>query len=141
MTLVRFQEPRTRRNELLNNCFMPETYFRQQYFNQPPANITEDDTSFYIELAVPGFQKDDFSILFEKQLLTISLDKENEEQNEQQLRMREFQFNPFKRSFRIGKQINTEAITAAYNNGLLKITLPKQETFIDKPARNINIEG
>lgn len=139
MTLVRFQEPRTRRNEMMNRYYTPETPCRNHFFNEPPANIVEDKEAFYIELAAPGFEKEDFDIAFEKQLLTISVEKSTEENQEQKQRMKEFQFNPFKRSFRIGKQINTNAISAAYKNGMLTITLPKEEAFIDKPARSIEI--
>ncbi|MGM0550500.1 MAG: Hsp20/alpha crystallin family protein [Bacteroidota bacterium] len=139
MTLVRFQEPRTRQNAMLNRYYTPETPCRNQFFNEPPANISEDKEAFFIELAIPGFEKEDFEITFEKQLLTISLDKETEEQEGKKLRMREFQFNPFKRSFRIGKQINVEGIAASYKNGMLTLTLPKQEAYVEKPARSIDV--
>jgi HSP20 family protein len=124
---------------MLNRYYTPETPCSNQFFNQPPANISEDKEAFFIELAIPGFEKEDFEITFEKQLLTISLDKEAEEQEEKKLRMREFQFTPFKRSFRIGKQINVEGIAASYTNGMLTLTLPKQEAYVEKPARSIDV--
>jgi HSP20 family protein len=97
----------------------------------PATNITEDDQAFNLEMAVPGYNKEDFKINLEKDVLTISTElqksEKNEEQQQQSFRMREFGPRDFCRSFSLPEAIDTDAIKAEYQNGILMITLPKKE--------------
>jgi HSP20 family protein len=99
------------------------------YFNgrmrKPSANVMENDDAFKIELAVPGFQKKDFRINIEKDVLTISTEREmNGEEN---YTMREFGHNNISRSFSLPETVDNEKIKAEYKNGILNVTLPKRE--------------
>ena len=99
------------------------------YFNgrmrKPSANVMENDDAYKIELAVPGFQKKDFKINVEKDILTISTDREmNGDDN---YTMREFGYNNISRSFSMPETIDNEKIKAEYKNGILSVTLPKRE--------------
>ena len=143
MTLVRMNRPVSNMNkyhehktysDLLNEMFTEE----KTYAN-PPANILESKFDFRIEIAAPGFEKSDFKIDLDKKLLTISLDKEIDENEEEKFNLKEFNFSSFTRSFRISDKINTEKINAIYKNGLLQVTLPKKEDAVEKPAREIKI--
>ncbi|MCB9305772.1 MAG: Hsp20/alpha crystallin family protein [Lewinellaceae bacterium] len=97
-------------------------------FSQPAVNVLETDEAFKLEVAAPGFGKQDFSINVENDYLTISANREtsNEEKNERFTR-REFSVAAFKRSFKLPKTVNQEAISAVYENGILNVTLSKKE--------------
>lgn len=104
----------------------------------PSVNIRENEHSFDVELAAPGMEKQDFEISLEGNLLTISSSKKNEmeEKNEKYTR-REFSYQSFQRSFELSKNVvDEEHIEAKYENGVLKLTIPKTEDA-KKPARRL----
>ncbi|MGD1317734.1 Hsp20/alpha crystallin family protein [Chryseobacterium sp. 2R14A] len=104
----------------------------------PSVNIRENEHSFDVELAAPGMEKQDFEISLEGNLLTISSSKKNEmeEKNEKYTR-REFSYQSFQRSFELAKNVvDEEHIEAKYENGVLKLTIPKTEDA-KKPARRV----
>lgn len=148
MTLVRTNRPSLNMNrnhgyrtfsDLMNEMFTEERTCTNQFIAIPPANIVESKFDFRIELAAPGFEKSDFKIDLDKKLLTISIEKEVDKNEDEKYNMKEFNFNSFNRSFRISDKIDTEKINAIYKNGVLQITLPKREEAIEKPAREIKI--
>ncbi len=93
-----------------------------------PVNIIEKENEYEIDVVAPGFDKTDFKINLDKNLLTISAEKTREEavENEKSIR-KEFHFRSFKRSFTIDEKIDTEKIEAKYVNGILKVTLARKE--------------
>lgn len=118
MTLVRFQPAPFR--SLLHD-------FGSSTFTQPVVNILETLEGFRIELAVPGFQKDDFQIKLEKDLLTISATKAapQPEEGVKYLR-RDFSFGSFERVFRLPETIDADKLDARFTNGVLQINLLKK---------------
>ena len=96
--------------------------------NMPAANIIEEDNDYELELAAPGYDKKDFKIDLENNVLTISSQKEekHEEKNKDYNR-REFAAYSFSRSFTLPETIEREKIKANYENGILHIVLPKIE--------------
>jgi HSP20 family protein len=108
--------------------------------SQPSSNIIETEKAFRIELAAPGLDKKDFLINIENDQLTISVEKEKEEvtENEKYTR-REFGYTSFQRSFNLSEHVNTEDISAAYENGVLAIILPKKEIAETVLKRKIEI--
>lgn len=106
----------------------------------PAANIIETADAYHVELNVPGRNKEDFSITVDKGLLTISYEKKEETKNEDlKVVRKEFSFQSFKRSFSLDDKINAEAIQAKYENGLLKLLLPKL-TEEKQPVKKISIQ-
>lgn len=106
----------------------------------PAANIVETADAYHVELNVPGRNKEDFSITVDKGLLTISYEKKEETKNEDlKVIRKEFSFQGFKRSFNLDDKINAEAIQAKYENGLLKLFLPKL-TEEKQPVKSISIQ-
>jgi HSP20 family protein len=106
----------------------------------PAANIVETADAYHVELNVPGRNKEDFNITVDKGLLTVSYEKKEETKNEDlKVVRREFSFQSFKRSFNLDDKINAESIQAKYENGLLKLLLPKlkEET---QPVKSITIQ-
>lgn len=104
--------------------------------SQPSVNITEHENHFLMELAAPGLEKTDFALQVENDHLIVSAEKktEKEESEKGKFTRREFNYNAFKRSFFLDDQINREGISAAYENGVLRITLPKKEETWKKPS-------
>lgn len=106
-------------------------------FKFPPVNITESKEAYQLELAAPGLAKNDFKIKLEDKLLTIAFDHQKEEKREDNKVIRqEFGHTSFKRSFTLDDKIDSEKINAKYDNGVLKLHLPKKE---DDIARNKEI--
>lgn len=107
----------------------------------PATNISEDDQAFYLEMAVPGRSKEDFKINLEKDVLTISNEREksekSNEQKQQSFRMREFGLRDFCRSFSLPEAVDKDAIKAEYMNGILMITIPKREVV--KSTKEIQV--
>ena len=106
----------------------------------PAVNIVETPDAYHLELNVPGRNKEDFNVAVDKGLLTISYEKKEEAKNEDaKVVRREFNFQSFKRSFTVDEKINTEAIQAKYENGLLKLLLPKKAES-QQPVKTISIQ-
>lgn len=97
----------------------------------PLLNVSETDTAFLLELAAPGFEKNDFSLKIEQDLLKISGKRESaDNQANTRYTRREFWLNNFERSFKLPKTVNQEAVSAVYDKGLLLVTLSKKEEAI-----------
>ncbi len=107
----------------------------------PAVNILETKNDFQIELAAPGLKKEDFKINFDNGSLIISSELEEEsETKDEKFTRKEFSYRSFQRTFSIPKNlVNHEKITASYENGLLKLTLPKAEEIKQKPVKQIKI--
>lgn len=111
--------------------------------NLPAVNVKEDENDFRVEVAVPGFEKEDFKVALDQDVLTISTEKEEKhEENDKQgsYVKREFHHQAFKRSFRLPENVvDGDKIEARYEAGILHLTLPKREEVKPKPARLIDI--
>ena len=106
----------------------------------PAANIAESDKAFNIELAAPGLEKGDFDLSIDNQLLNISCEKEEKsESKDEQYTRKEFSYRSFNRSFRLPEVVDAEKIKASYKDGVLKIELPKKETAIKAPKKQISV--
>ncbi|MEX6686998.1 Hsp20/alpha crystallin family protein [Danxiaibacter flavus] len=113
-------------DELFNN--IPAAWGKEAGWNVPPVNIHETEDAYHLELVAPGLAKEDFKVNLEKGLLTISFEKKNETENkEYKTHRREFSATSFKRSFTVDDKVNAEGIQAKYDNGVLKLFLPKKE--------------
>lgn len=106
----------------------------------PAVNIKETNDSFELDMAAPGLDKKDFAVTVENGLLTISSKKEEETQEKDKgYTRREFSYASFSRTFSLPEDVNQDEVTAAYNNGVLRVTLPKSEYAKTKPGRTIKI--
>jgi HSP20 family protein len=102
----------------------------KEFYYKPAANVTEDETGFKVELALPGFEKEEISMKLEKNLLSISAGREkNESDKDIAYTTHEFgRQGKYLRSFILPETVNVDGITAEYRNGVLKVFLPKKET-------------
>jgi HSP20 family protein len=102
--------------------------FPSRRMNVPAVNITERKEDYLVSLAAPGLKKEDFKIDVEGNMLTISSEKEeeNEEKDEKYTRQ-EYSYSSFERSFTLPDEVNKDKIDAQYRDGVLEIVLPKKE--------------
>lgn len=108
----------------------------------PAVNVIEKDDSFAVEVAAPGLKKEDFNIELNNDLLTISAEQHQEAETKEtgKYTRREFGYASFKRSFNLPESVNTAEISAAYEQGILTLGLPKREEAQVQPARMIEIK-
>ena len=108
----------------------------------PSVNIIEDNDGFMVEMAAPGMTKKDFQLELDNGTLTISSQKEIEKELKEDAHYtrREFSYQSFQRSFYLPKAIVDESkIKAKYENGILRVLIPKKEEAKALPPRRINI--
>jgi HSP20 family protein len=112
----------------------------QQWRGFVPVNISETDKTYAIEIIAPGFEKADFKVSVDEQILTISAEKANEvkEENKKQIR-KEHSYRSFKRSFTLDEKTDVAGIDAKYVNGILTLNIPKKEE-VKTPAQQITIQ-
>lgn len=135
MTLVKFNE-RKDNGGLLSPVFNDifENFFNDSFISDrmvsrvPAVNISETDNHYHIELAAPGLKKEDFRINLERNVLTISAEKQTEQtENEKKYNKREYSYTSFARSFTLPESADDGGIEATYNDGVLKIDVSKKE--------------
>jgi len=146
MTLVKVNNPINKTfdglmNELFNE--LPVNFgksIREDVLHFPPANIVEKTGAYQVELAAPGMDKADFNVKLDGKILSISAEKKaaTETENEKMIR-KEFGYRSFKRSFTLDEKIDATGITAKYENGILKLELPKKEE-VKNAAKEITIQ-
>ena len=131
-----------------------DDFFKQDVFNwgsnyatsgnsMPAVNIKETTDGFHVEMAAPGMQKKDFKIELDGYTLTISAEKQQNEQQEKEgeaYNRKEFNYQSFYRSFHLPKNVvDGDKIQAKYENGILQLDIPKREEAKQKPSRLIDI--
>lgn len=107
--------------------------------NMPAVNITEQKDDYLVALAAPGLKKEDFKIDIEGNMLVISCEKEEKkEEKDVKFTRKEYNFTSFERSFTLPDEVNKEKIEARYEEGVLKLFLPKKDE-VKKMALNKHI--
>ena len=109
--------------------------------NTPAVNIYETPETYNLELGAPGMERRDFKVSIENGVLTIKAEKEekNEEEGVKFTR-REFNYMRFERNFRLPDNIVVDEINAIYEDGLLKVAMPKAKVSKHE-VKNIEIAG
>ncbi len=145
MSLIKFNERFPWNKSVLTNFLNADDFFNDDFFAKdslmPAMNVKENDDDFEIELAAPGFSKDDFNVTIDNNGLHISAEiSKNEEEEEKGYLRKEFSYNSFKRSLRLPESINQkEEAKAIYKNGILKLTLSKKEEAKVLPEKVIEV--
>lgn len=94
----------------------------------PAVNVKDNEKNYEIEVAAPGMKKEDFSITVDNRILTISAEvKEEKEVKEDKYSRREFVSGSFSRSFTLPENVDENNIQANYENGILKVVVPKAQ--------------
>ena len=108
----------------------------------PAVNIRETKENFEVEMAAPGMKKSDFRIELDGNLLTINSEATNqtEEKDGERYTRREFSYQSFQRSFTLPKEVvDSDKINARYEDGVLRLLIPKKEEAKPKPAKMIAV--
>ena len=98
------------------------------------CDIYEKDGVYHIEMDIPGFDKKDISIETKDGYLIVTAEKNDEndeEDKEKKYICHERTYGKYQRSFYIG-EVDTNRVEAEFNNGMLKITVPKQDKTVNK---------
>ncbi len=95
----------------------------------PAINVVESEKAYDVEVAVPGITKEDCKVKLSDDTMTISVEKEQkaEENKDKHYLRQEFSYSKFEQSFTLPEDVNAKEIRAEVKDGVLNITLPKQE--------------
>ncbi len=133
------------RNYLLSNEYALMDDLFNQFFkvgeesrvSSLKADVIKTQKGFEVEIEIPGFNKEEINVSYEKDLLTVWAERKPAEQSEENSYVRLERALKVKRSF-IVKGIDEEKITAKYENGVLLLTLPLKERV--EGAKKVYIE-
>ena len=105
-----------------------------------PVNIRETASDYILEVIAPGFEKEDFVVNLENNLMTVSAEKKVSQDNEAGKQIKkEYRIQSFKRSFNVDDQIDTTKIVGKYINGVLTLNLPRKEA-VKEEIKSITIQ-
>ncbi|WP_439152309.1 Hsp20/alpha crystallin family protein [Winogradskyella sp.] len=107
----------------------------------PAMNVKEHDNDFEIEFAAPGFNKKDFEVTIDDNVLNVCGEKKHEvEEKEEDYTLKEFSYNSFKRSLTLPKTVNTDQkVKATYKDGILKLNLQKKEEAKAQQPKKVEV--
>lgn len=130
--------------DFFDNKFWKRGVLSEDFWNgrkgEPALNIKELDDHFEIELAAPGFAKEDFEITLDEGYLNITAEKSKEkEEKEEEFTRREFSYKAFERSLVLPETVIEEDIKAKYKNGILSFNLAKKEEAKKKEPKKVTI--
>jgi HSP20 family protein len=143
-----------KRNEVFPGLNLFDDFFSRDLWNWglnnnsstnttiPMVNVKETGENFEVKMAAPGMNKEDFKVELDGNLLTITSEKnqENEVKEGERYSRREFSYQSFQRSFQLPKEVvDADKIEAKYENGVLKLVIPKNENAKPKPPKMIQI--
>ena len=140
MTLVKFRRPMTSLPNVFDEFFKEWPIKTDEAYNTSPAvNIKEEANRYMIEVNAPGYKRDSLSIGVEEDTLTIKGEIHSDTVNKDERWIaREFRSGSFKRSFSLGGKVKVDSIQAKYEEGILKVKLPKLEQEV-KRSKEISI--
>jgi len=147
MTVVKFRRPGVHFNSNLDKFGSKYSDLWDEFFNEstpknkntykPRVNVTESDSAFAISLFTPGVKRDDLNIEVEKGVLTVSGERKYPEENGEKYHRVESGYGSFERVFQLPDSVDQEKIEAHYEDGVLVITLHKEEK---KAAKTIDVK-
>jgi HSP20 family protein len=138
---------------MINDWMNPESMLMRDFFDfgsdfviprigmtVPSVNIQETAKEFVFELAAPGLERKDFAIELDHHVLMISSEKEEKKaEKENGYYRKEYSFNSFKRSFTLPENVKEANIDAKYENGILKVIIPKEKETISHAPKKIAV--
>tara|TARA_B100000700_G_C15044758_1_gene857291 strand:+ start:3214 stop:3654 length:441 start_codon:yes stop_codon:yes gene_type:complete len=118
-------------NSDFDSMFMPLSYrtdsTQTNVADIPRANVYKNDEGYSIELAAPGFSRDDFEMSVENGTLSIYVETEDGKEEAKNIRRREWSYSSFTRSFALPETTNIENISARYEAGILHVQIPVEK--------------
>lgn len=143
--LVRFNQPLARKRSTFANDFFTRDFDKLfkglEGKTLPAVNVKENEDAFTVELSVPGFKKADFNLKLDNDLLTISAKVEDKkEETAEKFTRREFKSQAFSRTFTLPETILVEEINAKYEDGILRVALPKNKEVLENKQKEIAVQ-
>ncbi len=135
MTLLKFKNhpASVNLNRFMSDFFHPASFYKDDFeagetHSSVPVNVLELQSGYQLEVAAPGFTKEDFKMNLDNNALVISAESKSDQPNENNIKYlrREFTLPSFQRSFSLDKNIDVDQISAEYINGILTVNLPKR---------------
>lgn len=127
-------------DQFLNDSFLNWRNEMNESSRIPRVNIAETNEEFLVEMAAPGMKRDDFNIELDNDNLVISTEVQtSNEDKDSSYRRREFSYESFRRSFHLPNTVEADKIKARYQDGMLRLLIPKKEEAKRKPPRKIKI--
>lgn len=134
------------------NDFVPTSFSTliDRFFNEslartggsgfvPKVDIAENENSFELQIAAPGLNKEEFKIEVNDNYLTVSGERKfTDEKKQKNFHSIETQYGSFSRSFSLPENADGTRIEARYNNGILELTIPKDEKKVLKQTIKVN---
>ena len=112
--------------------------------NMMKTDIREHDEGYELDVDLPGFKKDEISVQLNNGYLTISaskgLDKDEQDKKGKYIRKERYA-GAMQRSFYVGDALTQEDVKAKFENGILKLSLPKKDAKAIEEKKGIAIEG
>ncbi len=122
-------------DDMFSDFFSPMTW-KQSNLNENlglNVDIYEKDGAIIINAELPGIAKEDISIDVKGKLVTLGGERKSDEEiKEENCYRRERRFGKFERSFNLPFEVNSESVKASYDNGILKVEIPKPEEQVVK---------
>lgn len=110
----------------------------------PAYNVTESDKAYTIEVAVPGIRKEDCKIRLNDDVMTISVEKQQQLEEDGKKRRylrKEFSYSKFEQCFSMPEEVDQKAVHAEVKDGVLTINLPKREVKKEEEKwQNIEVQ-
>jgi HSP20 family protein len=143
-----------KRNEIFPGLNLFDDFFSRDLWNWnlnnnsstnttiPLVNVKETNENFEVEMAAPGMNKEDFKVQLDGNLLTITSEKnqDNEVKDGERFSRHEFSYQSFQRTFQLPKEVvDADKIEAKYESGVLKLVIPKNENAKPRPPKMIQI--
>lgn len=124
-----FSTLQDRMNRLFRDSYGPEG--REESLTSttfaPPVDVYEDEHNVTLKIEVPGIDEKDIDVRIENNVLTVHGERKFEkEEKEENFRRVERQYGSFTRTFTLPNTVDSEKVSANYEKGILKLTLPKK---------------
>ncbi len=134
-----FSGVRNNLENLLNAVMIGDASDFENRMYQPLSEVRENETEYKISVQLPGIKKEDINIELDKNTLTISAECKFEDvKDNENLHYSQFSYGKFHKTIELAKSVDVEKSNCEYNDGILQITLKKQE--IKKETHTLKIK-
>ena len=129
------------RDTLLTNTFANPLNIKKNSTWRPAIEVKQCKDNYKVKVQLPGVEKDDIEVEIDNDFMTITaeIQEEKEEKHEEEKNARyhtsEFRYGKYQRTISFDQPIKCEDATAEYKNGVLRITIPKQNIEETKPKK------
>lgn len=123
-----------------NEWFDADNGFFERTLSMPAVNVVENKDHYTVSIAAPGLKKQDFKIDVDGNMLSISCEKEDhKEEKDARYTRKEYNYSSFSRSFTIPEEVRKEKIEAKYEDGILKLTMPRMHAVKPEAVQQIEV--